>query len=918
MRRIYPLLLIAAILAACTGPAQPNATPTSDSLAPLPGVATPTGGSDQITISYAAWDYERAIYEPLTKKFSDQNPGITVVIVPLDDLVSQADPNQPDSPTAALRRVVSGADTAPAFLVTPEALGSSLLLDLKPLMDADATFQRDDFYPGALDRWASNSGVWALPRSFAVQTLRYNRDLFVAAGVPEPKPGWTWQDLLAAAEQVQQSAGSGTFGFFDTSGGMLTMVSLLKTGGVDLLTQTIDTLDLSQPIFADSLTQMRTLTRKGVLLNISGDKAQDPQQVIREGRLALWGDFGLIGADGNQEPLSYATGQVPYPVGTPIDQLIGGGAEGYVISGGTAYPEASWKWIEFLTRQMVEQPGDQSWQTGRVPARKALANALNFWNGRDEQSVAALQWTIEKGASTSNQITDYVSFSAVSQALNTMLNDPTTDVKRALADAQKLIEESRNQQLNTTPTPKPDTSPVIVATPEPQTAPSSAIVVNFASWGFNGTDLRRLIRKFHEQQPEIYVQIKNTDSITNAIELTDLAQVSDCFAWPQLPQTDKEYAALLDLQPLIDADATFPRDDIPLALLSAYQRSGGLYGLPYAFGIRTLTYNRTLFDKAGITPPTTKPWTTDEFLQAAQALSNGSGEARTYGYVPLGGLQADLLLFTDVLGGQLTTGYGQETRSTFTTAETIKALQWYLDLAGIHKVTPPYIINYKRDDSSSDNSYDLVQNGKAAMWFDYGKGGFGTPGPIKDGSNAITPPDASIAPSIDVGIAPLPVGKNGLGRGDLYMRGYHISKKATNPQGCWEFLKFLSTEVGQTYGDIPARTSIARSDAYKAIASPERLEILDLYSEQLKLPMRSGDPASFYSLDTYWFFKALNAASGGKTDLAKEMDAAQKTTTVFMTCVAGGGKLPDCALKADPEYQGYNVDQPEDGSHPVG
>jgi multiple sugar transport system substrate-binding protein len=567
---------------------------------------------------------------------------------------------------------------------------------------------------------------------------------------------------------------------------------------------------------------------------------------------------------------------------------------------------------------MVEQPGDQSWQTGRVPARKALADSLNFWNGKDEQSAASLRWVIEKGSSASNSAIDYTGFGAVSQALSSVVNDPTLDVKRALADAQKMIEDARNQPLDTTPTPKPDTSPVIVATPEPQTAPTGATVINFASWGFNTTDLRRLIRKFREQQPEIFVQIKNTDTITASIALPDLAQMSDCFAWPQLPQTDQEYAALLDLQPLIDADATFPRDDIPLALLGAYQRGGGLYGLPYAFNIRTLTYNRTLFEQAGIKPPTNQAWTPTEFLQAAQALSNGTGDARIYGYVPLGGPQADLLFFTDVLGAQLTTGYGNDTRATFTTPEAIKALQWYLDLAAVHKVTPPYTINYKRDDSGSDNSYDLIQSGKAAMWLDYGKGGFGVPGPINYDQGSASSPTAPPPPSIDVGIAPLPVGKVGLGRGDLYMRGYHISKKAANPQACWDFLKFLSAEVGQTYGDIPARSSIAHSDAYKAIAAPERLEILDIYTEQLKLPMRAGDPASFYTIDTYWFLKALSAAAGGKADLAKELDAAQKTTTVFTTCVAEGGKLPDCALKADPEYQGFNIDQPDGSPGPVG
>jgi hypothetical protein len=51
--------------------------------------------------------------------------------------------NEPAGPLDYLRRVVSAADTAPSFAVTQEAFGTPLLFDLKPLMDADATFQRE-------------------------------------------------------------------------------------------------------------------------------------------------------------------------------------------------------------------------------------------------------------------------------------------------------------------------------------------------------------------------------------------------------------------------------------------------------------------------------------------------------------------------------------------------------------------------------------------------------------------------------------------------------------------------------------------------------------------------------------------------------------------------------------------------------
>jgi len=65
-----------------------------------------------------------------------------------------------------------------------------------------------------------------------------------------------------------------------------------------------------------------------------------------------------------------------------------------------------------------------------------------------------------------------------------------------------------------------------------------------------------------------------------------------------------ELTATLDLQPLIDADASFPRDDYPTALLTPYRRNGGLYGLPWGITSRAVVYNKDLFEAAGLAEPT--------------------------------------------------------------------------------------------------------------------------------------------------------------------------------------------------------------------------------------------------------------------------------------------------------------------------
>src|SRR6266516_3005914 len=91
MRRFLTFLVLVAFLAACGDtPPPPDTAPTAsgaDSATPQP-TAEGTTSDEQALITFAAWDYERQIYEPLAKKFTEENPTIKVVIVPLDDLVN--------------------------------------------------------------------------------------------------------------------------------------------------------------------------------------------------------------------------------------------------------------------------------------------------------------------------------------------------------------------------------------------------------------------------------------------------------------------------------------------------------------------------------------------------------------------------------------------------------------------------------------------------------------------------------------------------------------------------------------------------------------------------------------------------------------------------------------------------------------
>ncbi len=929
LRRWAALLLVLAMLAGCTsgGPSNPG----DGSASPEPGQPS---GDGPVTITFAAFDYERPIYEQLAQSFSAENPTIKVQIVPMEDLMNMSGgQGGQDTPLAMARRVVSGADTAPSGFLPAEAYGTSLLYDLAPLMESDASFQRDDFYPGTMDRYNLQGGQWVLPRYFYVQVLSYNKDLFQQAGLAAPKAGWTWTDLLGAAEQLARKNGSQieTYGFFDYSSGFLPLMAELEARKVDLFNKPLKEVQLNDPEVIASIKRIQGLMESGALYQqeeFSGEPGinppADPSELIRDGRIGIWmQDIMPTETDESGNPvnqdLGFQVGTAPYPSLGLMSLFGAGGGDGFVISGGTAYPNESWKWIEYLSRKQTDVGGAAG--PGRVPARKSLADESGYWKGMDPEKAAAFQWALENNGvtplSTARQMEVGTVLSALQEGYSAINRDKKADPGRLLATAQEQAME-RLAEAQLTPTPQPDLGPVAVATPETEEVPEGATKITFGAFGYNPSDLRRIARSFRDQYPEIYVDIKNTETFTGPVSLKDIARTSDCFSWWSAPQNAEDFSALLDLRPLMESDSSFQRDDIPAALYAAFDLNNGTYGLPYAFNLRSLGFNRTAFDAAGIGLPTGE-WKPQDFLNAAQALTKGEGDKKQFGYVPLSGVATDMTFFIGQFGARLTSGSGDDLRPNFDDAKVAEAIQWYLDLAKVHKVAPPFKLAYSRDDSGSDNSYELVRQGRAGMWFDYGVGGFGAGALIDKIAIGRPGPGLEGEQNFEAGVAPLPVGAAGLRSSELTVRGIYISSQTQYSQECWNWLKYLSSDLSNLQSDIPARTTVALSEEYTQMAQPGLVDLYKAYQPTLKRNSEVGDNMNelYQRLDLYWFFKAIDETNTKDADLRTGLAEAQKFTTQYVECmIQENQKKPaTCAQRVDPSYKGYNTeDPPEDGN----
>ncbi|KAB8140879.1 extracellular solute-binding protein [Chloroflexia bacterium SDU3-3] len=927
MRRVFSLLCLCSLLLSACGPGN------SEDDGPIPGLDTspvPTaqgsgdGTSSGATITFAAWEYEMSTYETLATKFHEENPGINVVIVSMDELSSSGESDAPQDEVSRMRRVVSGADTAAQSSISPEVAASGLLLDMKPLMESDAGFKRDDFYPGVLDRGTYDKGMLVLPRYVWLQILAYNKDLFKNAGVPEPKSDWTWNDLFGAAEQIA-AFDSKAYGFYDPSSGFYSLLSEIESRKINVLDVSAADADLTQPELVSAIEKIQGLiTNRTIYSGVSkGSKNQsDPQQVVRDGHVGIFPPEMTtsymegatdIGKPQTAADLPFTMGKINYPKSDALLSTINNSnVEGFVISSGTQHPNEAWKWVEFLSRQTDDSPNGRMMMvgTGRIPARQSVAEASKFWDNVDDEAKTAYQTTLAQQVVRMTKTPDYTTLGPLSQAIY----DVTTGGKKpadALKSAQEQLTAQVDELAKATPTPTPQAGPVVVSTPVPQTAPDGAATLVFNPLGYDTSSFRKMARTFNDQKNGYFVQIKATDVTTSPVTLADAAKSADCFAWWNAPQSANDFAALLDLQPFFSADASFKQDDFPPAVLSQLTSNGGIYGLPYTFNTRVLGYNKTIFDSAGIETPT-YTWKPDDFLAAAKALTTGSGDKKQYGYIPLGGAISDLSFFITQFGGQLSTGSGKDVQPNFSDPTVVKAIQWYIDLAKVHGVTPKFTLPYSPSDNSSDNSYDMIQKGLGAMWLDSGYGSF----PVGvDGVNS--------GLSWQPGLAPLPLGGAGMQSGDLWVRGFYVSAKTEQQQGCWEWLKFVTSNVNNLNGDLPARISVASSAEFTSSANETQLQMIKIYQEALKQPSKNNPglnalySSSQFGFDTYWFYKAIDDAIEKDANLAEELKKADELTKANMKCVAETQKPATCAKQTDPEYDGYNTEDP-DPNRPIG
>jgi ABC-type glycerol-3-phosphate transport system substrate-binding protein len=755
--------------------------------------APPQGGEGYPTaIRFICPARYQANFEVLAGQFHEQNPDLYVDIMALEDiLVKDAAPPNLQGIT---RRQAELADVFFSW-IDMDAASQGLLYNLAPFVEADSTFQSQDFFPGLLDLSISPGAVWTIPTFGELSILFYDKQMFDKAGVEYPTSGQTQETFLTAAQQLTVRADEevAQYGFVDYGG---VAKSALTTSLANNLS---DQDSLDAPKVADSIQWYTDLAlHHGVMpIPIIGQQGLDQQRtLIVSEQAAMWSDslknlhYHRESRDRGIAPLPTLAGQSGVPVVL----------YGYMISSGSQHPQESWRWVRFLDRQGFVPSANGTTAVKPLPARRSVAEQNGYWNQFDEEIIEVMRYAAEHlivisgGGEKMRQLNTAID--AIFQG---------TPVEEALAEAQIAWEEYQTQLAQATPAPVVVDVPAASATDIPSVA--------FAPPG--GADLtiyRDLADGFNQTHSDAQVQIVDPGQ----------AQQADCFADLRTVPDSASRTDLLNLQPLLEADPAFSSADFSPRLLDSLRDRGDLWGLPFQAQARVMFYNRDLFDAAGVAYP--QPgWTLDDFLAAAVALTQGAGDQKQYGFLPLNGDASDLTTFLALQGAYPWDERGQPR---FDAPEMVAAVRWYTDLAMTHGVTPAFPNDLPdRDPQAQTTRNALVHAGKVAMWSDFS-------GVER---RDVWPSAAAI------GMAPLPVGQAAVTQ--FLPQGLFIAADTPHAAACWQWIGFLSQQPAAMQG-MPARFSALESPAFAAQVTSDVLSTYRALADYDDLPVTPSPEAT--------------------------------------------------------------------------
>lgn len=339
----------------------------------------------------------------------------------------------------------------------------------------------------------------------------------------------------------------------------------------------------------------------------------------------------------------------------------------------------------------------------------------------------------------------------------------------------------------------------------------------------------KVAEAFVAEHPEVAVEIKALGWDNYWTYLTNSAAARDAPDVFEISTDAGRHAswfakgACLDVTDLIERDGVDLDEHIAVAR-DAVTYKGRRYGLPYGVCVRVLMYNKDLFDAAGLPhPDETEPMTWADFRELGRRLTkhDARGDVVQYG---ISWSWSSFACCIQGAGGRLVDDYVQPTRFTADTPEVADGIRFYMELMTADKVAP---LMTQQAALGFDQPDFALLSGRVAM--------------MVSGYHAL--PRLAEKQGLRFGLAPLPVGKER--SQEALTNLFCVSAYSRKQDAAWAFLKFLTSESGQTIlirngsSDVPTCRAVLDSAAFRD--DPWGVGQMDVFTRDLEYAL--GPPA---------------------------------------------------------------------------
>lgn len=292
MAVLLVMVLISASLIGCSSEKNdtPDANQDTGKTASNSTDAAADDTQKQVNLTFMGWGSPTEVetFTALIQKFETKYPNVKVeyITVPAPDFNTK------------LQTMIAGNTQPDVFYLSPENVmpwaSSDLLYDMTEYVKNNELFDEENIWKKAMDMYRydgeipGQGSIYGLPKDIGPFALAYNKDLFEAAGIPDPDPDvpWTWDEFEANAEKLTKGEGNDK----QYGSAMYSLESAVWSNGADWLDETKTKVTIDDPKFTEAMQWVADLALvKGVTPSNEEESSLGSFQRWMEGKIGMMG-----------------------------------------------------------------------------------------------------------------------------------------------------------------------------------------------------------------------------------------------------------------------------------------------------------------------------------------------------------------------------------------------------------------------------------------------------------------------------------------------------------------------------------------------------------------------------------------------------------------------------------------------------